>query len=94
MRARFHAGEPVRVLHLDKTGHVRTPYYVRGKIGTVKELCGHFLNPEDLAFGITSGPVVPLYRVTFRQIDLWADYRGSPRDALCIEIYDHWLIAA
>jgi nitrile hydratase subunit beta len=94
MQARFGVGNQVRVLHLGKTGHIRTPFYVRGKVGTVTQMCGYFLNPEDLAIGITSGPVVPLYRVTFRQTDLWEDYNGPAIDTLCIEIYDHWLAAA
>ena len=94
MRARFQAGNRVSVLHLGKTGHIRTPFYVRGKVGTVTELCGYFLNPEDLSVGNTAGPAVPLYRVSFRQADLWDYYRGSSRDLLSIEIYDHWLSAA
>jgi nitrile hydratase len=91
MKSRFQTSDRVRVLHLGKTGHIRTPFYVRGKVGTVSELCGYFLNPEDLAVGKTAGPVVPLYRVSFRQTDLWPDYQGPAHDTLCIEIYDHWL---
>ncbi|MBB5765594.1 hypothetical protein HNR01_005252 [Methylorubrum rhodesianum] len=26
--------------------------------------------------------------------DLWNEYRGSPTDLLCIELYDHWLAPA
>lgn len=93
MQARFRMGDRVQVLHLDKSGHIRTPFYVRGKTGTVTELCGYYLNPEDLAIGKTSGPVIPLYRVSFRQKDLWSDYQGAESDQLSIEIYDHWLTA-
>jgi len=93
MKARFQAGDRVRVLHLGKTGHIRTPFYVRGRTGTVTELCGYFLNPEELAVGNTAGPVVPLYRVSFPQTELWPDYQGPAHDALSIEIYDHWLAA-
>jgi nitrile hydratase len=94
MSARFTVGDAVRVLHLGKTGHIRTPFYVRGKVGRVMQMCGVFLNPEDLAVGNTAGPVVPLYRVSFRQADLWDDYQGPEHDTLVIEIYDHWLSAA
>jgi nitrile hydratase beta subunit-like protein len=94
MQARFRAGDRVRVLHLGKTGHIRTPFYVRGKTGEIGEACGCFLNPEDLSVGNTAGPAVPLYRVRFRQSELWPDYRGSDRDVLSIEIYDHWLANA
>jgi nitrile hydratase beta subunit-like protein len=91
MEARFRPGDTVCVLDLGKSGHVRTPFYVRGKTGEVVELCGYYLNPEDLAVGNTAGPAIPLYRVNFRQTTLWRNYAGSPLDTLCIEIYDHWL---
>jgi nitrile hydratase subunit beta len=94
MEARFRAGDRVRVLDLGKTGHLRTPFYVRGKIGDIVELCGYYLNPEDLAVGNTAGPAVPLYRVGFRQARLWSEYAGSSLDTLYIEIYDHWLAYA
>lgn len=94
MEARFRAGDTVRVLDLGKSGHVRTPFYVRGRTGEVVELCGYYLNPEDLAVGNTAGPAIPLYRVNFRQTALWRNYGGSPLDTLCIEIYDHWLASA
>jgi len=94
MQARFHDGDRVQVLDLRKAGHVRTPSYVRGKTGEILELCGWYLNPEELSIGHTGGPVVPLYRVRFHQVDLWPDYAGASRDTLCIEIYDHWLAKA
>lgn len=91
MQARFQQGDLVQVLNLNKSGHIRTPYYVRDKPGEVVELCGFYLNPEDLSIGHTGGPATPLYRVRFQQTDLWPDYAGSPSDTLYIEIYDHWL---
>jgi nitrile hydratase subunit beta len=94
MQARFQEGDRVQVLDLGKAGHVRTPFYVRGKIGEILELCGWYLNPEDLSIGHAGGPVVALYRVRFRQVDLWPDYAGAAHDTLCIEIYDHWLAKA
>jgi nitrile hydratase len=36
-------------------------------------------------------PAQPLYRVRFRQHDVWPDYRGGPNDVLEVEIYQHWL---
>jgi hypothetical protein len=94
MKARFRAGDRVLVLDLGKTGHLRTPFYVRGKTGEIVELCGFYLNPEDLAVGHTAGPAVALYRVSFLQMRLWAEYAGSPSDTLFIEVYDHWLAHA
>ena len=94
VRPRFDRGDRVVVLELGKSGHVRTPFYIRGRVGTVIHRCGSFLNPEDLAVGIVAGPVVPLYRVGFFMNALWPDYVGNPSDMLYIEIYDHWLAMA
>lgn len=88
---RYEIGQKVRVLELNKSGHIRTPHYVRHKVGTVIQYCGSFLNPEDLARGITAGPVVENYRVEFRQKDLWPSYAGPESDSLVLEIYHHWL---
>ncbi len=91
--ARFQAGDQVQVLDLKLEGHIRTPSYIRGKTGKIIQLCGFFLNPEDLSIGNTGGPVYPLYRVSFAMNDLWPGYERSEGDELCIEVYDHWLNA-
>jgi nitrile hydratase len=49
------------------------------------------LNPEQLAYGYSGAPGKVLYRVRFRQCDLWRDYAGGPRDTLELELYEHWL---
>jgi len=84
-------GDRVRVIDLAKPGHVRTPCYVRGKVGIIERYCGTFENPEERAYGRGRGNRIPLYRVHLRQIDLWPDYDGSREDTLEIEIYGHWL---
>ena len=94
MKFRFDEGDRVTVLHLGKSGHIRTPFYIRGCTGTIVHRCGAFLNPEDLSVGNVAGPVVPLYRVGFSMNDIWPDYAEHSRDALYIEIYYHWLAAA
>jgi len=91
LRSRFRIGDRVRVLHLGKTGHVRIPFYVRGKLGEVVQYCGRYLNPEDLAVGRTDGPTIDLYRVKFARRDLWPADNLPEQDSLVIEIYDHWL---
>ena len=87
-------GDRVRILDLGKPGHVRTPTYVRNKIGVIERYCGAFENPEERAYGRWGLPPIPLYRVRIAQDDLWPDYDGPPGDALEIEIYDHWLAPA
>ena len=94
MPSRFAAGDRVKVLRAFPQGHVRTPYYIRGHVGEIERVCGAFPNPEELAFGRSGEPRVPLYRVRFRQKEVWPDYRGADADVLEIEIYEHWLDAA
>jgi len=89
--ARFAAGDRVTVRRADPPGHVRTPYYIRGKTGVVERHCGAFLNPEELAYGRDGLPATPLYRVRFRQREVWPDYAGREADTVDIEIYEHWL---
>ncbi len=88
---RFEPGDRVRVLSGEKPGHVRTPGYVRGKTGRVESVLGEFRNPESLAYGESGLPERPLYKVSFRQLDLWDGYPGPSGDELFIDIYEHWL---
>jgi nitrile hydratase subunit beta len=90
--ARFLAGDRVRVMKAFPPGHVRTPYYCRGKVGLIERLCGRFPNPEELAYNRSGLPAVPLYRVRFAALELWPEYRESPADLVEIEIFQHWLL--
>ena len=87
----FEPGDRVRVVPSEKPGHVRTPAYLKGKAGWVESLIGAFPNPEDLAYGLSGLPERPLYKVGFRQTDLWDDYEGSAEDYLYADVYEHWL---
>ena len=88
---RFAVGQRVRVRRADPPGHVRTPWYCRGHVGTIERLCGAFANPEELAYNRPGLPAQPLYRVRFRSAELWPDYRGGAGDVVEIEILQHWL---
>jgi nitrile hydratase len=87
---RFKQGDAVRVLDDDRRGHIRTPYYIRGKVGWVERVYGDFLNPESLAFGGDGLPRRTLYLVAFNQADVWGGTQ-APRDKLLVDIYEHWL---
>lgn len=91
---RYSVGEKVRVMKAYPVGHLRTPYYIRGCTGEVERICGAFPNPEELAQMRSGEPRIPLYRVRFRQKDVWPDYAGPARDVLEVELYEHWLEAA
>jgi len=91
MEARYKVGEKVRVMKAYPPGHIRTPFYIRGRTGTVERLCGAFPNPEELAQMRDGLPAQPLYRVRFAQKEVWPDYAGPEADVVEIEIYEHWL---
>jgi Nitrile hydratase beta subunit, C-terminal len=87
----FAIGQPVRVRRAWPPGHVRTPHYVRGRPGVIDGIAGHFANPEELAYGRAGLPRQALYRVRFRQAELWPDHRGPAADSAVVDIYEHWL---
>lgn len=91
MNTKFGQGDRVTVRRAFPPGHIRTPHYIRGKVGIVERVCGSFANPEELAFGRNGLPVRPLYRVRFAQRDVWPDYAGGEKDTIDIEVYEHWL---
>jgi nitrile hydratase len=70
---------------------VRTPYFTRGRSGIVDAIAGNYRNPEELAYGRYDAPKLPLYRVSFRQADLWPDYDGPAADTTIVDIYENWL---
>ena len=91
---RFAPGDRVRVYDRFPPGHVRTPWYCRGKSGEIERVCGRFGNPEQLAYGNRNADREVLYRVGFPSRSLWPDYGGSERDRVEIEIFEHWLAPA
>jgi len=90
--AKFKPGDRVRVMaNPAARGHVRTPGYLQGKIGSVEGIHGAFRNPESLAYGGDGLPKQFLYLVRFDQVRLWEKYGGSSQDRLLVDIYEHWL---
>ncbi len=91
MTPRFAPGDRVRVRRARPPGHIRTPFYIRGKTGEVERVCGAFANPEELAYGRDGLPARALYRVRFAQREVWPGYAGPAHDTVDVEIYEHWL---
>lgn len=91
LEASFRVGDRVKVRAAYPPGHMRTPWYCRGRTGTIERLCGAFPNPEELAYNRPGLPAQPLYRVRFVSREVWLDYRESANDVIEIEIYQHWL---
>jgi len=82
--------ERVRVKALTPPGHVRVPWYLRGKAGVIERSLGHFANPEQLAYGLPAEEK-PLYRVRFTMAEIWGEGAERPDDTIEAEVYGHWL---
>ena len=91
--AKYSAGQNVRVKRGAAPGHVRTPWYMRGKTGVVERICGAFPNPEELAYGRDGLPGRVLYRVRFTMAEIWGNDCDTPEDTVDAEIFEHWLEA-
>ncbi len=94
MSANFKAGDSVTVIRTHPPGHRRTPFYIRGKSGVIERSCGAFPNPEELAYGFDGLPAKELYRVRFKQKEVWSNYAGPDGDTVDIDIFEHWLLPA
>lgn len=88
--ARFRPGDRVRVRTAFPPGHVRTPFYTRGRTGEVLDLLGAYRDPEALAYGRSGEPPRPLYRVRFAQDELWGVAEVMHDDVVC-DLFEHWL---
>jgi hypothetical protein len=89
----FKPGDRVKVKFEDRPGHLRTPWYIRGKSGWIEKVYGDFLNPESLAFGRDGFPKKTLYLVAFNFTDVFEKSAGA-KDKVLVDIYDHWLESA
>lgn len=87
----YSIGDSVAVRVAFPPGHVRAPFFIRGKSGTVDQVVGAYGNPEELAYGRKDTPPLTLYRVRFNQADIWTDYQGPAKDSLVVDIYENWL---
>ena len=92
-KPKFKTGDRVQVRMEDHPGHIRTPWYIRGKTGWIERVHGDFLNPESLAFGRDGLPKRTLYLVAFNQSDVWGKVTES-KDKLLVDIFEHWLSPA
>lgn len=88
---RFAPGDRVQVAARPVLGHCRTPWYVRGKAGRIIAVHGRFRDPERLAYHRPGLPAQVLYKVRFRQREVWPTYRGFDGDHIEVDIYEHWL---
>lgn len=92
MGVALRAGDPVIVRTADVDHHHRTPWFVKGKAGTVRLVHGAFHNPESRAHGGDGLPKRRLCQVEFRQTDIWGErYCGAVSDVILVDVFEHWL---
>jgi nitrile hydratase len=88
----FEPGDPIRILNRSPIGHYRVPTYLRGKTGKVEAVIEPVaVDNEEEGFGRNAGSKLHYYRVAIPMTEIWADYVGSPRDGLYIEVFETWL---
>lgn len=86
----FKPGDRVRLKRMSPPGHVRCPWYLRGKSGVIERDLGMTGDPEALAYGFST-PQRRLYRIRFSMAEVWGDAAERPADRLDAEIFDNWM---
>jgi len=84
-------GTPIVIRKQPPEVHCRTPFYLRGVKGEIAEVRGRFRDPSLLAFHKPGLPMRVLYRVRFKQKDVWPEYKGGPNDTVVADIFEHWI---
>jgi nitrile hydratase len=88
-KAHFKVGDRVRARQINPTGHTRLPRYARGRAGVIHRHHGIFVFPDTNAHFQGEQPQ-HLYSVRFRAQELWGD-SASPRDSVCLDLWDSYL---
>ena len=87
----YPVGARVRLSTMNPPGHIRTPWYLRGKTGVIERDLGLTGDPEALAYGETEGRRIRLYRVRFEMAEVWGTSAERGADTLDAEIFENWL---
>ena len=97
--SKYEVGETVKVKYLfPPSGHIRAPFYLRGKIGKIIRFYGIYPDPTELADGIGSPAKLGLYQLSFCYYDVWDENlkNQSINDMKNIyifaDIYENWLL--
>jgi nitrile hydratase subunit beta len=81
---RFQVGQRVRARNIHPEGHTRLPRYARGRAGIIERDYGPSLLPD------TPNKPQHVYAVCFAARELWGE-EASPRDSVCIDMWDDYL---
>jgi nitrile hydratase len=88
----FRAGDRVRALNINPTGHTRLPRYVRGRTGVVERCHGVHVFPDSNAHG-QGEAAQPLYLVRFEARELWGS-GASAIDTIRLDLWESYLAPA
>jgi nitrile hydratase subunit beta len=86
-RARFKAGDRVKVRNIHPLGHTRSPRYVRGKTGVVRRIHGIYVFPDTNAHRAGENRQ-HVYSVEFSARELWG---RNDRERLMIDLWEDYL---
>lgn len=86
---RFEAGDKVRTININPTGHTRLPRYARAKLGTVVLVHGAHVFPDASAHGGGEQPQW-LYTVEFTGPELWGR-DADPTLSVSIDAWESYL---
>jgi nitrile hydratase len=90
--ARFSAGQRVRTLNINPTGHTRLPRYARGKAGVIERIHGAFVFPDSNAHFRGEDPRW-CYGVVFDGRELWGA-EADPALTVSVDCWEPYLEAA
>ena len=88
----FAAGQAVRTINANPTGHTRLPRYARGRIGQVLRAHGVFVFPDNLGNGGDEAPQ-HVYAVRFEGRELWGP-NSDPALAVHLDLFESYLSLA
>jgi nitrile hydratase len=91
LKSKFNIGDQVLIRQAYPPGHIRTPYFIRGRVGKIVKILGEYANPEELAYGRNGQPLQSVYSIKFLQKDLWLNYSGMLNDTVIVEVMENWL---
>jgi nitrile hydratase beta subunit len=86
-RAKFKAGDHIRVLNLNPHGHTRSPRYARGKAGVIRRDYGLYVLPDTNAHR-AGDHRQHVYSVEFTARELWG--KGA-REKIMIDLWEEYL---
>lgn len=86
---RFHAGDRVRTININPTGHTRLPRYARDKIGVIDAVREGFVFPDSNAHGQGENPQY-VYTVVFEGREIWGE-GSDPTLTVSIDAWESYL---